>query len=84
MPVQVFYQGQPRANAQVELFDRAPDGTVTATTTRTDGQGRAFLSVQPGHMYLADHVVMRERDPAEPEGAAWESLWASLSFEVPE
>lgn len=85
MPVQAFYQGAPRVDAQVELFDKAPDGTVAITYHRTDDQGIALLPVVAGHSYLVDAVVLRE--PSEPlaaeTGAVWESLWAALTFAVP-
>ena len=84
LPVRVLYQGAPRPDAQVELFARAPDGTVTVTTTRTDDTGIARLSVEPGFSYLADHVVMRPLEPANEGDPVWESLWASLTFAVPE
>lgn len=78
--VQLLYQGAPRADAQVEVFERAPDGSVTITTdTRTDANGRASIAVKPGHAYLIDAVVLREGD-AE---AAWETLWAALTFAAP-
>lgn len=78
--VQLLYQGTPRPDAQVEVFARAPDGTVTVTTdTRTDAAGRAVIAVTPGFDYLLDAVVFR---PGA-EGAAWRTLWAALSFHVP-
>lgn len=79
--VQLLYQGAPRADAQIEMFDRAPDGTVTITLYRTDADGMARLPVQSGHDYLLDGVVLRPT----PEGsvAVWETLWAALSFSVP-
>ena len=77
----LLYQDTPRANAQVELFDKAPDGTVTTTLHRTDAQGIVTLPVTPGHSYLADAVFLR---PAPPGGdIAYESLWAALTFAVP-
>lgn len=83
MQVQLFYQGGTLPNAQVELFERAPDGSVEVRLYRTDGQGIATLDVSAGHAYLADHVVLRAVEPdAMPNGAVWESLWASLTFEV--
>jgi uncharacterized GH25 family protein len=80
-PVTLLYQGAPRGDAQVEVFDRAPDGTVTVTLTRTDADGQATIPVAPRHTYLLDAVVLREA----PIGgtAVWETLWASLSFAVP-
>lgn len=83
MPVQVLYQGAPRGEAQVEVFDRAPDGSVSARTYRTDAEGRAVIDVAPGHFYLVDSVVMRELEIVDEGEPAWESLWASLTFGVP-
>ncbi len=82
MRVQVLYQGQPRINAQVEIFDRASDGTVTVTTTQTDASGIAQVPVTRGHSYLLDAVVLREAP--KDSGTVWESLWAALTFAVPE
>jgi len=85
LPVQLYYQGEVRADEQVELFDRAPDGTVEVTRLRTDDQGIVALPVAPGHSYMADAVVLRLPSPelAEETGAVWESLWANLTFTVP-
>ncbi len=82
--VQVFLQNAPRVNAQVEIFDKAPDGTVTVSLTRTDGRGMAVVPVTPGHSYLVDAVTLVEtanNDPAA--GPVWQSLWAALTFAVP-
>lgn len=80
-PVRLLYQGAPRADVQVEIFDRAPDGVVTITTTRTDDAGQAVIPVQSGHSYLLDGVVLR---PAAAEtDAVWRTLWAALTFAVP-
>ncbi|WP_425099496.1 DUF4198 domain-containing protein [Tropicibacter sp. S64] len=83
LPVRALYQGAPRADVQVELFEEAPDGTIDIRTYRTDADGRAVLEVKPGHDYLVDHVVMRELEPEGPNDPVWESLWASLTFGVP-
>lgn len=84
MPVQVLYQGAPRADAQVELFEKAPDGSVEVTLHRTDAEGQVRLPVRPGHAYLVDAVVIRALDGLEGDRPpVWESLWASLTFAVP-
>ncbi len=83
--VQLYYLGDMRPDAQVELFEKAPDGTVTVTLHRTDAMGIATLPVKAGHSYLVDAVVLREPDP-ELVGDAdieWETLWAALTFSVP-
>ncbi|WP_413782758.1 DUF4198 domain-containing protein [Thalassovita sp.] len=85
LPVRVLYRAVPRANAQVELFERAPDGTVTISLHRTDRDGRALLPVHPGHSYLVDAVILRQPAPelAAKYKVQWESLWAALTFAVP-
>ena len=81
MQVQLLYLASPRPDAQVEVFDRAPDGSVTVTLTRTDADGMARVPVTPGHTYLFDAVVLRPA--AEDDKAVWETLWAALTFAVP-
>lgn len=83
LPVRVVYRGEIRANAQVEVFEKSPDGVVTVSTHQTDDTGVAIIPVQAGQRYLLDAVVLREAgsDPAQP---VWETLWASLTFAVPQ
>ena len=85
LQVQLFYQGVPRGDAQVELFAKAPDGTVEITLHRTDADGIATLPARAGYSYLADAVVLREPAPdlAAEKDAVWETLWAALTFAVP-
>ena len=83
LPVQVLYENTPRANTQVEIYDRPPEGDVIVSTVRTDGDGKAMIPVAPGHEYLVDAVVMRALDPVADNDPVWESLWASLTFMVP-
>ena len=83
LPVLVMLEGEPRTNAQVELFEKAPDGTVTITLHRTNNDGIAVLPVRAEHSYLADAVTLQPRDPAEAPGVAYHSLWAALTFAVP-
>lgn len=86
LPVQVYFRYDLRAGAQVELFEKAPDGSVTITLHRTDAQGRAVLPVRAGHSYLVDAVILREPSDrrAFETGAVWDTLWASLTFAVPD
>lgn len=86
MPVRLLYRGAPRADAQVEIFEKAPDGAVAVSTVRTDGAGVARVPVRPGHVYMLDAVVIREPegDLASRPDIAWESLWANLTFAVPD
>lgn len=80
--VRLLYRGAPRAGAQIEVFEKPASGAVTVTYLATDTAGEAAIPVKPGHAYLLDAVVLR---PA-PEGGepVWESLWAALTFAVPD
>ncbi|EPX77488.1 DUF4198 domain-containing protein [Litoreibacter arenae] len=84
-PVKVLLDGAPRADAQVELFEKTPDGEVAITLYRTDAKGIATFPVKAGHEYLVDAVELlplNEGDPAK--FPVWLSLWASLTFKMPE
>lgn len=85
MRFQLFYRDDVRANVRFEVYDRAPDGTVTRTFYKTDGQGTVKVPVQKGHEYMADAVLLREpaADKAAQSGALWESLWANMTWQVP-
>lgn len=86
LPVQVLYQGEPRRVEQLEVYEKAPDGQVTVTRLRTDSEGIATVPVKAGHTYMLDSVVFREPEGtlAQDRGAVWETLWANLTFAVPE
>ena len=83
--VQVLYQGRPRANEQVEVYEKAQDRSVNVFTVQTDAEGRATIPVKRGYRYMLDSVVLREpsAELAETMGVEWESLWANLTFAVP-
>jgi hypothetical protein len=84
--IEVLYQNKPRANAQVELFEKDSTGTVDISLHRTDEAGIATLPVRKDHSYMVDAVVLRKPNAelAEETGAVWETLWANLTFYVPE
>ena len=86
MPVTLLYRGAPRADAQITVFEKDATGTVRVFTLRTGAAGRALVPVQPGRRYMLDAVVLREPSDAlaESQNAVWESLWANLTFAVPE
>jgi hypothetical protein len=84
LPLRVLFDDAPRADAQVELFAKAPDGTVEVTLHRTDAEGRVTVPVAPGHEYFADAVVLLDTGNDDiTAGPVWHSLWAGLSFAVP-
>lgn len=85
MKVALTYQGAPRADAQIEVFERRPDGEVSVSLHRSDAQGEAAIPVKAGHAYLFDAVVLRKAANAgeDPKAPVWETLWAALTFAVP-
>lgn len=78
LPVRLLFQGRPLAGALVEAASpRAP-----MASARTDAEGRVRLLLPRGGLWRVTAVHMV---PALAEsGADWESVWASLAFEVPE
>lgn len=86
MTVQLLYQGEPRKDEQIEIFERGSDDSVEISTVRTDEDGIAVIPVKPNHEYMLDAVVLRipPEDIAKEYSAMWESLWANLTFFVPE
>ncbi|MGB3245525.1 MAG: DUF4198 domain-containing protein [Sulfitobacter sp.] len=86
MVVTLLYNDQPRADAQVEVFDQDTEGAVTISLHRTDTSGTATIPVMAGHSYLFDAVVLRPAaDAGSTENApVWETLWAALTFAVPQ
>lgn len=85
LPVQVFYQGQPRAGAQVEVFEADAHRRVEVIKVHADENGIAQVPVRAGYRYMLDSVVMREpsAELAAERGVVWESLWANLTFAMP-
>lgn len=86
MRVQVFYGQIPRANVQVEVFEKAsPEAEARVFTLRTDADGIATIPVKPAMTYQLDSVVLREPSAtlAAERSAAWETLWANLTFRTP-
>ena len=85
LPVRLSYQGEPRTEAHIEVFERSGDGGISVSTVTTDADGIAVVPVAPGSVYLLDAVVIRTPEIMETSRGtpAWESLWASLTFAVP-
>jgi len=83
--VQVFYQGRARSDAQLEVFEKAPDGSVEIKLYRTNADGIGRIPVKPAHEYQVDSVVLRVLDTSgsSQSKTVWESLWANLTFAVP-
>lgn len=88
--VRIELFGVPKAGAQVEVFEQ-PDNTeagadVVVTLLTADENGLVTVPVKPGHNYLLDSVYLREpsAETAERFNAVWETLWAAMTFHVPD
>lgn len=84
---EVLYQGAQLADNKVTVFAHDAEGDVTTFHAQTDGQGRVAFMPERDTTYLIDTVMIREpaRDlVVETRGAVWESLWASLTFKMPQ
>lgn len=79
LPVRLLYRGKPLAGALVAALQRDdPTGKVSA---RSDAKGRVRLRLGRPGMWLVKAVHMIP--PSAGVDADWESLWASLTFEMP-
>lgn len=83
--VALFYQDEPRPDAQIEVFAKDASENVTITTVRTNSDGVATVPVEPGLTYMLDAVVLREppSELAASTNSVWESLWANITFGIP-
>jgi uncharacterized GH25 family protein len=79
LPLRLLFQGRPLPGALVTAFRKAdPERKHTA---RTDAQGRAELTLDGGGVWLLSAVHLLPAPSAS--GYAWESWWATLTFEQP-
>ncbi len=83
--VKVFYDGEPRVSAQVEVFQRDAEGNLEMFKVDTNSAGIATIPVESGAHYMLDSVVLRPATDSAAYGGPflWESLWANLTFAVP-
>ena len=83
LPVRLFFGDTPRAGAQVEIFEKSPEGEVTVSLLKTDHQGRVRVPAKPGHEYLLDAVLIRPLEAKDPRSEpVWETLWAALTYQA--
>lgn len=86
MRLQLFYGNDVRANTQIEVFEKPLETAETPVLYQTDADGVATIQVLPGHSYLVNAVVLREPSAALASefDAVWETLWASMTFAIPD
>lgn len=80
LPVQILHEGKPLANILVVAMNA--DAPMNRIKARSDKAGRVSLTLDRPGSWLVKAVHMRPAPAAS--GADWESLWASLTFELPD
>ena len=79
----LYYDGAPHPNSLVTVFSKNNKGEVERSISKTDERGFFKLMPTLNTSYLMDSVIIRKINPsANPEGAIWESLWASATFKI--
>jgi hypothetical protein len=81
--LRLLLRGRPLTGMLVKA-QRRPDAPGTPSpwvTARTDGEGRVALPIEQPGVWLVNAVQMRRAPPGR--GHDWESLWSSLTFEMP-
>ena len=78
--VKLLYRGAPLPGALVTAFNKAVPGKRLAEV-RTDASGRAQLTLDRKGIWLLNTVHLLPA--SKNSGAQWETLWASLTFEIP-
>lgn len=83
LEIELRFLDAPLADGRVKHFHRAPDGTVEMTRLRSDAAGRITVPASPGlHLVNAVHLDLASERMQMFLGAAWQSLWASLTYGV--
>jgi uncharacterized GH25 family protein len=79
LPLTLLYEGKPLEGALVVAINQAaPEKKLEA---RTDARGEVTLALPGGGVWLVKAVHMTPAPPGL--DAEWESLWTSLTFEIP-
>lgn len=85
---QLLWQGKPASNIHVNVFNKpentSPKSDLIKTSHTTDSEGKVEIPRAAGGLFLINSVKMIQPDKktAQETGAVWESIWASLSYEI--
>lgn len=85
LPFRLFWGAEAIAGIQVDIFNRAANQTeVVKTHVITDETGLATIPIVRGNTYLinAVHMIIPSDEEIARAGAAWHSLWASMTFQA--
>ncbi|HEX3130571.1 MAG TPA: DUF4198 domain-containing protein [Thermoanaerobaculia bacterium] len=79
LPLRLLYKGKPLDGALLVAIPKGAPGAKTSA--RSDRHGKAALRLDRPGLWLVKAVHMVPAPAGS--GADWESLWASLTFELP-
>jgi uncharacterized GH25 family protein len=77
---ELWYAGQPKPNAQVDLFAVEQTKIRLVASARTGAEGRVTFATPGLGRWMVAATGMRRASP--PLEGDWESSWASLTFQV--
>lgn len=83
--VRLLFEGEGLPDWDVQVF-RFPPGATEAVKTHvtTDKTGRALIPAYEGGEFLVNAVqIVKPRAADAGRNAQWESIWASLTYELP-
>lgn len=85
LPIRLLRDGAGLPSAQITIFRKLPGCQAARSTVVTDDGGRALVPRGSGGRFLlnAVHVIEPTKATREAIDADWESLWASITFELP-
>jgi len=85
---QLLWQGKPAVNMHVNIFNKPKHKSsvseIIKTSLTTDANGKIEIPRAKGGLFLINSVKMIQPDDktVQETGAVWESVWASLSYEI--
>lgn len=83
--VRLLWHGEGLPDGQISIFYKRESCKTVRTVLHTDAEGRAGIPRRDGGRFLLNSVHMIEPSAGTLQrvDAAWESLWASLTYELP-
>lgn len=83
--VSLLWQGEGLSSAQISVYQKSGGCEARRATVVTDASGHALVPRGSGGRFLlnAVHVMEPSTETLQDINAVWESLWASITFELP-
>ena len=79
LPIRMLVRGKPAGNLEIRAASTNVQNGKTRSVGRTGPDGRISIPAQSGKWRLQTIYMERSSN----RDADWESLWATLTFEVP-